>query len=71
MADLQLLDADNRRCDHGGEKTDSKADMEKSCDAALKQTVDNEYTKNPDAGYETVLCCGIAFFRKSAMIKKR
>ena len=52
-------------------KTDSKTDMEKSCDAALKQTVDNEYAKNPDAGYETVLCCGIAFFRKSAMIKKR
>ena len=44
--------------------------MEKSCDEALKQIVDNEYAKNLDAGFERVLCYGIAFFQKTAMIKK-
>ena len=51
-------------------KAESRANMEKSCDEALKQIVDNEYAKNLDSGYETVLCYGIAFFQKSAMIKK-
>ena len=69
--DLQLLDADNRRAMIiEVKKTESKANMEKSCDEALKQIVENEYAKNLDAGYETVLCYGIAFFQKSAMIKK-
>ena len=51
-------------------KSDSKANMEKFCNEALKQIVDNEYAKNLDAGFETVLCYGIAFYQKSAMIKK-
>ncbi len=69
--DLQLLDVDNRRAMIiEVKKTDSKANMEKSCDEALKQIVDNEYAKDLDAGYETVLCYGIALFQKSAMIKK-
>ena len=51
-------------------KSDSRADMEKSCNEAIKQIVDNEYAKNLDAGFETVLCYGIAFFQKSAKIKK-
>lgn len=38
--------------------------MEKSCNETLKQIVDNEYTKNLDDGFETVLCHGIAFFSK-------
>ena len=69
--DLQLLDVDNRRAMIIEViKTDSKANIEKSCDEALKQIVDNEYAKDLDAGYETVLCYGIAFLQKSAMIKK-
>ena len=69
--DLQLFDVDNRRAMIiEVKKTDSKANMEKSCDEALKQIVDNEYAKNLDAGFETVLCYGIAFFQKTAMIKK-
>ena len=69
--DLQLFDVDNRRAMIiEVKKSDSKANMEKFCDAALKQIVDNEYAKNLDAGFETVLCYGIAFFQKSAMIKK-
>ncbi|MBR2256634.1 MAG: AAA family ATPase [Blautia sp.] len=69
--DLQLFDVDNRRAMIiEVKKTDSKANMEKSCDEALKQIVDNEYAKNLDAGFETIFCYGIAFFQKSAMIKK-
>ena len=51
-------------------KADSRANMEKSCDEAMKQIADNEYAKDLDAGFETVFCYGIAFYQKSAMIKK-
>jgi len=69
--DLQLFDVDNRRAMIiEVKKSDSKANMEKFCDEALKQIVDNEYAKNLDVGFETVRCYGIAFFQKSAMIKK-
>ena len=68
---VSLFDADNRRAMIiEVKKTDSKANMEKSCDKALKQIVDNEYAKNLDEGDQTVLCYGIAFFQKSAMIRK-
>ena len=69
--DLQLFDVDNRRAMIiEVKKADSKVNMDKSCDEALKQIVDNEYAKNLDAGFETVYCYGIAFFQKSAMIKQ-
>ena len=69
--DLQLFDAEHRRAMIiEVKKADSRANMEKSCDDALKQILDHEYAKNLDDGYETVLCYGIAFFQKSAMIKK-
>ena len=51
-------------------KSDSRANKEKSCDKALKQITDNEYAKHLDNGFEKVLCYGIAFYQKSAMIKK-
>ena len=44
--------------------------MEKYCDKALKQITDNEYAKHLDNGFEKDLCYGIAFYQKSAMIKK-
>ena len=69
--DLQLFDVDNRRAMIiEVKKADSKADMEKTCDEALKQIVDKEYAKNLDTGFKTVLCYGIAFFQKSALVKK-
>lgn len=69
--DLQLFDVDNRRAMIiEAKKADSRANMEKSCDEALKQIIDNEYTGNLDTGFETVLCYGIAFYQKSAMIKE-
>ena len=42
--------------------------MEHDCDEALKQIVDQEYAKGLDA-YQ-VLCYGIAFYQKSALVKK-
>ena len=69
--DLQLFDAEHRRAMIiEVKKADSRANMEKSCDDALKQILDHEYAKNLDDGFETVFCYGIAFFQKSAMIKK-
>ena len=69
--DLQILDVDNRRAMIiEVKKADSMAEMEKSCRDALKQIVEKEYAKELDVGFETVLCYGIAFFRKTAMIRK-
>ena len=69
--DLQLFDMDNRRAMIiEVKKSDSKANMEKACDEALKQIRDNEYAKNLETEFSEVLCYGIAFFQKSAMIKK-
>ena len=69
--DLQILDVDNRRAMIiEVKKADSMAEMEKSCRDALKQIVENEYAKEVDVGFDTVLCYGIAFFRKTAMIRK-
>ena len=69
--DLQLSDIDNRRAIIiKAKKSDSAAQMEKDCDDALKQIVDQGYAKNLNAGFETILCYGISFFQKSALIKK-
>ena len=69
--DLQLFDMDNRRAMIIEiKKSDSKANMEKACDDALKQIRDNEYAKKLEMEFSEVLCYGIAFFQKSAMIKK-
>lgn len=69
--DLQLTDIDGRRAMIiEAKKSDSAAQMEKDCEEALKQIVDEEYAKNLDDGYEQILCYGIAFYRKSAMIRK-
>ena len=69
--DLLLLDADNRRAMIIETKKSTSAEqMEKDCDAALKQIADEEYAGNLDAGYEAVYCYGISFLRKTALIKK-
>jgi hypothetical protein len=42
--------------------------MEHDCEEALRQILDCEYAKGLDE-YE-VICYGIAFFRKSALVRK-
>ena len=39
-------------------------------DEALKQIVDKGYARTIEHGYEKIISYGIAFFHKSAMIKK-
>jgi hypothetical protein len=69
--DLQILDEDNRRAMIiETKKSDNEAQMEKDCNKALKQIVDEGYAKYLDEGYKTVFCYGISFYKKSAMIKK-
>lgn len=68
--DLQLKDIDNRRAMIiEVKKSTSRGHMEKDCEDALRQIVDEEYAEKLDEGYENVRCYGIAFFQKSALIK--
>lgn len=70
-SDLQLKDVDHRRAMIiEMKKSDSEAGLEKACDEALNQIAREEYAKHLDEGFETVLCYGISFFRKTAKIKK-
>ena len=69
--DIRAKDRKNRRVlIIEAKKADSAAQMEAACNEAIKQIVDKGYTRAVEPGYETVLCYGIAFFQKSAMIKK-
>ncbi len=69
--DLELLDEENRRAMViEVKRSGSKEDMERDCKRALEQIQDREYVKGIDPGYETVLCYGISFFRKTALVKR-
>ena len=67
--DIKLTDRKNRRVLIIEAKRSASADqMEHDCDEALKQIVDQEYAKGLEA-YQ-VTCYGIAFYQKSALVKK-
>ena len=67
--DIKLTDDINRRVlIIETKKSDHKEDMEQDCKEALQQIIDREYAKNLDD--YTVICYGISFFRKSALVKK-
>lgn len=69
--DIRVRDRKNRRAlILEVKKADSAARMETACDEALKQIVDKGYDGTIEPGYEKILSYGIAFFQKSAMIKK-
>ena len=44
--------------------------MERDCEKALEQIRERGYANGIDPGYETVLCYGISFFRKTALVKQ-
>lgn len=68
--DIDLRDKKNRRAIViEAKKADSAARMERCCDEALNQIRTGEYAKHLD-GYNQVLCYGIAFFQKKALVKK-
>ena len=67
--DIRLIDWKNRRAlIIEAKKSDRKEQMERDCADALEQIKEKEYAVNMD-GLE-VLCYGIAFFKKSALVKK-
>lgn len=67
--DIRLTDHRNRRIlIIEAKKSETAAQMDHDCDEALKQIVDQEYAKGLDA--YRVLCYGIAFYQKTALVKK-
>ena len=69
--DIRVKDRKNRRAMLiEAKKADSAAQMDAACDEALRQIVDKGYAKRIEPGYEKIICYGIAFFQKTAMIKK-
>jgi len=69
--DIRAKDRRNRRAMIlEVKKADSAAQMDAACDEALWQIADKEYAKTIEPGYEKIISYGIAFFQKSALIKK-
>ena len=69
-ADITLTDKRNRRAlVIEAKKTDSEGQMEKECDDALDQIVKKKYAEALK-GYRQIVCYGISFFQKSALVKK-
>ena len=67
--DIFLKDRKNRRAIIiEAKKTGKEADMAKYCDKAVKQITDEKYAEGL-YGYDQILCYGVAFFRKQAMVK--
>jgi hypothetical protein len=68
--DITLTDKKNRRAlVIEAKKADNEAQMMKDCDEALAQIVDRKYAEALK-GYRQIMCYGIAFFQKSALVKK-
>ena len=68
--DILLRDKKNRRALIIEAKKAEAADrMESMCDAALGQIKREQYWRGLD-GYRTILCYGVAFYKKDALVKK-
>ena len=68
--DIDLRDKQNRRAIIiEAKKAESGKRMEHWCDEALKHIAENQYAENLN-GYTQVLCYGISFFQKTALVKK-
>ena len=49
--------------------SNTRADLEKDCDKALKQIQEKKYAIDYEDDYDEVLCYGISFYRKRCLIK--
>ena len=68
--DILLKDRKNRRAIIiEAKKSDKESDLNKDCDKAIKQIVDEKYAEGID-GYEQILCYGVAFYQKQAKVKR-
>ncbi len=67
--DILLKDDDNRRAIIiEAKKSDYESDMEAECKEAIDQIITKKYAEGL-CGYRQVICYGIAFFQKQAMVK--
>ena len=67
--DIFLKDRKNRRAIIiEAKKAEKEAEMARDCDKAIKQITDEKYADGL-YGYDQVLCYGVAFFQKQAMVK--
>ncbi len=67
--DIFLKDRRNRRAIIiEAKKSDKESDLDKDCDKAIKQIIDEKYAEDIP-GYEQILCYGVAFYRKQAKVK--
>ncbi len=67
--DIVLKDRKNRRAlVIEAKKSDSTENMAKCCTDAIEQISANGYGTDLD-GYRQILCCGISFYKKEAMVK--
>ena len=70
--DIEVLDRNNRRAlIIEAKKADSEAAMSHECDDALRQVAEKRYEEDESFyGYRTILRYGVAFYKKSALVKK-
>jgi hypothetical protein len=67
--DIFLKDRRNRRAIIiEAKKSDKETDLDKDCDKAIKQIIDEKYAEGI-SGYEQILCYGVSFYQKQAKIK--
>ena len=67
--DIFLKDRKNRRAVIiEAKKSEKETDMARDCDKAIKQIIDGKYAEGV-YGYDQILCYGVAFFQKQAIIK--
>lgn len=67
--DIRLTDRKNRRAIViEAKKSTREADMEKDCEAAIRQIGERKYGEG-FYGYEKVMCYGVAFYQKQARVK--
>lgn len=68
--DIDLRDKRNRRAIIiEAKKSDKASEMERDCDNALKQIVEKRYADKLE-GYRNITCYGVAFYKKTALVKK-
>ena len=68
--DILLKDKKKRRAIIiEAKKSNKESEMDKDCDAAIKQIVREKYAQGLK-DYEQIMCYGIAFFRKKAKVHK-
>ena len=68
--DIDLRDKRRRRAIIiEAKKSHKESDMERDCNNALKQIVENRYADKLE-GYRNITCYGVAFYKKTALVKK-